>query len=89
MPLKEMAASTSSWVLTRALGATLGIAVFQAVISSGLASRFPALPGYGRDFGIPTDLEGYRALRGLVDGERGPALRAFSESLRVGGQSFN
>jgi hypothetical protein len=84
MPLKEMAASTSAWLLTRSLGGTLGIAVFQAFITTGLESRFPKLDGYGSDFGIPRDLDGYHRLHSLPDGpEKQAALFAFSDSLRV------
>lgn len=84
MPLKEMAASTSAWLLTRSLGGTLGIAVFQAFITTGLESRFPKLDGYGSDFDIPRDLDGYHRLHSLPDGpEKQAALFAFSDSLRV------
>ncbi|KAJ9112554.1 hypothetical protein QFC19_000571 [Naganishia cerealis] len=84
MPLKEMAASTSSWLLTRSLGGTLGIAVFQSVISSGLQSRFPKLEGYGTLFGIPRDLAGYHKIHDLPQGPiRDGAVRAFSHSLRL------
>ena len=84
MPLKEMAASTSAWLLTRSLGGTLGIAIFQAVITTGLESRFPKLEGYGTQFGIPRDLEGYHQLHDLPEGPtRDAALFAFSDSLRV------
>ncbi|KAJ9107602.1 hypothetical protein QFC21_001061 [Naganishia friedmannii] len=84
MPLKEMAASTSSWLLTRSLGGTLGIAVFQSVISSGLQSRFPKLEGYGTMFGIPRDLSGYKQIHDLPLGSiRDGAITAFSHSLRL------
>lgn len=84
MPLKEMAASTSAWLLTRSLGGTLGIAIFQAVISTGLDSRFPKLQGYGTDFTIPHDLAGYHQIHDLPAGpERDAALAAFSDSLRL------
>ncbi|KAI5455350.1 hypothetical protein NCC49_000164 [Naganishia albida] len=84
MPLKEMASSTSSWLLTRSLGGTMGIAVFQAVISSGLESRFPKLEGFGTQFGIPRDLNGYHRLHDLPEGPmRDAALTAFSHSLRL------
>lgn len=84
MPLKEMAASTSAWLLTRSLGGTLGIAIFQAVITTGLESRFPKLEGYGTQFQIPHDLEGYHRIHNLPEGPtREAALFAFSDSLRV------
>lgn len=84
MPLKEMAASTSAWLLTRSLGGTLGIAIFQAVITTGLESRFPKLEGYGTQFQIPHDLEGYHRINNLPEGPtREAALFAFSDSLRV------
>lgn len=84
MPLKEMAASTSAWLLTRSLGGTLGIAIFQAVISTGLESRFPKLQGYGTDFEVPQNLEGYQRIHALPDGpEKSAALAAFSDSTRL------
>lgn len=84
MPLKEMAASTGAWLLTRSLGGTLGIAVFQAVLQAGLQSKFPSLEGYGRDFGIPQNLQEYHQIYNLPAGsERDGALTAFSESLKV------
>lgn len=84
MPLKEMAASTGAWLLTRSLGGTLGIAVFQAVLQAGLQSKFPSLEGYGRDFGIPQNLQEYHQIYNLPAGsERDAALTAFSDSLRV------
>jgi hypothetical protein len=84
MPLKEMAASTSAWLLTRSLGGTLGIAIFQALITTGLDSRFPKLKGYGTDFGIPRDLDAYHRLHALPNGtEKEAALSAFSNSLRL------
>lgn len=84
MPLKEMAASTGAWLLTRSLGGTLGIAVFQAVLQAGLQSKFPSLEGYGRDFGIPQNLQEYHQIYNLPTGsERDAALTAFSESLKV------
>jgi hypothetical protein len=62
----------------------MGIAVFQAVISSGLESRFPKLEGFGTQFGIPRDLNGYHRLHDLPQGPmRDAALTAFSHSLRV------
>ena len=62
----------------------MGIAVFQAVISSGLESRFPQLEGFGTQFGIPRDLKGYHQLHDLPQGPmRDAALTAFSHSLRV------
>jgi hypothetical protein len=84
MPFKEMAASTSAWLLVRSLGGTLGIAVFQAVISTGLESRFPTLQGYGTSFDTPHDLEGYHRIHDLPAGrERDGALDAFSDSMKV------
>jgi hypothetical protein len=71
----------------------MGIAVFQAVISSGLESRFPHLEGFGTQFEIPRDLNGYHRLHDLPRGPmRDAALTAFSHALRVcshqGSRSF-
>jgi len=38
MPLKEMAATTSAWTLTRNLGGSIGLAVFTAVLNTQLRS---------------------------------------------------
>lgn len=62
----------------------MGIAVFQAVISTGLESRFPKLQGYGTSFDTPHDLMGYHRIHGLPAGqERDDALSAFSDSMKV------
>lgn len=82
MPLKEMAAATSAWQLTRALGGSIGLAVFTAILNSDMRSRFEQIPGYGTEFNVPTSAAGYRALADLPEGETKTAvLGAFSDAL--------
>ncbi|ORY34557.1 major facilitator superfamily domain-containing protein [Naematelia encephala] len=84
MPIKDMAASTSAWVLVRSLGATIGLAVLTAVLNSSLRARFEKIEGYGTVFQIPTGSQGYAALKDLPDGPTKTAvLKAFSDSLRL------
>lgn len=84
MPLKEMAATTSAWTLTRNLGGSIGLAVFTAVLNTQLRSRFERIPGYGVDFEVPESGAGYRALQDLPEGAmKQQVLRAFSDSLGV------
>lgn len=96
MPLEDMAAATSAWVLVRSFGATIGeratvlirlisgIAIFTAVLNDGLRARFEAIPGYGTLFEVPTNTEGYHAIHDLPEGEiRSSVLTAFADSFRV------
>ncbi|KZP30714.1 MFS general substrate transporter [Athelia psychrophila] len=46
MPLKDMATSTSAYILVRALGGTIGISVGGAIYASELARKLPQIPGY-------------------------------------------
>jgi hypothetical protein len=88
MPLKEMAAATSAWQLTRALGGSIGLAVFTAILNSDMRSRFEQIPGYGTEFQVPTSAAGYRDLAALPEGQTKTAvLSAFSDSLRVSSTS--
>ncbi|TXT13334.1 hypothetical protein VHUM_00701 [Vanrija humicola] len=83
MPLKEMAAVTSAWTLTRSLGGSIGIAVFTAILNTNLRSKFAAVPGYGTEFEVPTSARGYEALQDLPDGPTKVAvLKAFSDAFR-------
>lgn len=83
MPLKEMAAVTSAWTLTRSLGGSIGIAVFTAILNTNLRSKFAKVPGYGTEFEVPTSARGYIALHELPDGPTKDAvLKAFSDSFR-------
>ncbi|KAI0637000.1 MFS amino acid permease [Trametes polyzona] len=45
MPLKDMATSTSAFILIRTLGGTVGISVGEAIISSELRKRISHIPG--------------------------------------------
>jgi hypothetical protein len=84
MPLKEMAAATSAWSLTRSLGGSIGLAIFTAVLNTELRSRFESIPGYGTEFEVPQSTEGYAELHDLPDGEtKNAVLGAFADSLGV------
>jgi hypothetical protein len=83
MPKKEMASSTSGFILVRSLSGTIGVAVFQSVVSTQLLERYPSLPGYGTDFTIPTNQAEYQILQHLPEAERVPALSALSKSLQA------
>ena len=84
MPLKEMAAATSAWLLTRSLGGSIGLAVFTAVLNTSLRSKFQQIPGYGVDFTVPESAAGYQALQNMPDGTtKTNVLRAFSDSLGI------
>ncbi|KAK1923520.1 major facilitator superfamily domain-containing protein [Papiliotrema laurentii] len=82
MPLKEMAATTSAYTLTRNLGGSLGLAIFTAILNTELRSRFVKLEGYGTVFEVPESAAGYLALQELPDGPMKTAvLSAFADSL--------
>ncbi|ORY34911.1 major facilitator superfamily domain-containing protein [Naematelia encephala] len=84
MPLKDMAAVTSAWTLTRSLGGSIGLAIFTAILNTNLRSKFEKIPGYGTVFSVPESSEGYAALHDLPDGEtKNKVLGAFADSLRV------
>ncbi|KAL1408240.1 hypothetical protein Q8F55_005046 [Vanrija albida] len=83
MPLKDMAAVTSAWTLTRSLGGSIGIAVFTAILNTDMRSKFAKVPGFGTEFEVPTSARGYAALHELPDGPTKDAvLKAFSDSFR-------
>ncbi|KAL7425027.1 hypothetical protein Q5752_000715 [Cryptotrichosporon argae] len=84
MPLKEMAAITSAWTLTRSLGGSIGIAIFTAVLNTNIQSKFEKIPGYGTLFTVPTSSAGYAALHALPDGDTKTAvLAAFADSFKT------
>ncbi|CAD6564136.1 MAG: hypothetical protein TREMPRED_003874 [Tremellales sp. Tagirdzhanova-0007] len=84
MPLKEMAATTSAWTLTRSLGGSVGLAVFTAVLNTGIRSRFSKIEGYGTTFSAPQSASGYAQIHNLPEGPIKTAiLTAFADSLRV------
>ena len=85
MPLKEMAAVTSAWTLTRSLGGSVGLAVYTAVLNAGIRQRFQTIPGFGTEFQLPQGNSGYATLHDLPDGPTKTAvLEAFADSLKVG-----
>lgn len=48
MPMKDMASATAAWVLLRSMGATVGVAITQAIFNSGMRSKLAQIPGYSR-----------------------------------------
>ncbi|WWC95488.1 hypothetical protein V866_002352 [Kwoniella sp. B9012] len=84
MPLKEMAASTASWSLTRNAGGSIGLAVFTAILNTNLRSKFAVIPGYGTTFTVPESASGYKSLHELPEGEtKDMVLKAFADSFRI------
>lgn len=83
MPLKDMAAVTSAWVLTRSLGGSVGISIALSVDSTSLRHRMSKIPGYGTDFVAPTSAEGYQLIHRMPEGETKTAiLKAFADSFK-------
>ncbi|WVQ79303.1 hypothetical protein IAT38_001400 [Cryptococcus sp. DSM 104549] len=84
MPLKEMAATTSAWSLSRSMGGSIGLAVFTAVLNTNIRSRFVKIEGYGTSFTVPESASGYAALQQLPDGEmKTDVMNAFADSFRL------
>lgn len=84
MPLKEVGAVTSAYMLARPMGATIGLAIDQAVLNTGIRSRFEAIPGYGTVFEAPTNEAGYAALHALPEGSmKDRIMAAFADSMKV------
>ncbi|WWC65962.1 uncharacterized protein I303_108584 [Kwoniella dejecticola CBS 10117] len=84
MPLKEMAAATSAWSLTRNMGGSIGLAVYTAILNTNLRSRFVTIEGYGTSFTVPESASGYKALHELPEGPmKDQVLSAFADSFRV------
>ncbi|KAL1410581.1 hypothetical protein Q8F55_004594 [Vanrija albida] len=83
MPFRDMAAATSTWVLARSLGATIGLAVFGAILNAGIRQRFAKIPGYGVAFSAPTSSADYAKLHRLPAETRRAALTAFADSVRM------
>ncbi|WVQ75072.1 hypothetical protein IAR50_004681 [Cryptococcus sp. DSM 104548] len=84
MPLKEMAAATSAWSLTRMMGGSIGLAVFTAILNTEMRSKFQAIAGYGTVFTVPESASGYSALQDLPDGStKDQVMVAFADSFRT------
>ncbi|WWC73552.1 uncharacterized protein I206_107524 [Kwoniella pini CBS 10737] len=84
MPLKEMAAATSAWSLTRNMGGSIGLAVYTAILNTNLRSKFATIEGYGTSFIVPESAAGYKALHELPEGQmKDQVLEAFADSFRV------
>lgn len=61
-----------------------GLAVFTAILNTGIRTRFEGIPGYGTDFVLPQSVEGYAQLHNLPEGPvKDAVLTAFADSLRV------
>ncbi|ODO00769.1 hypothetical protein L198_03096 [Cryptococcus wingfieldii CBS 7118] len=84
MPLKEMAAATSAWSLTRMMGGSIGLAVFTAILNTEMRSKFKKIDGYGTEFTVPESASGYSALQELPDGSmKEQVMAAFADSFRL------
>lgn len=84
MPLRDMAAVTSAWVLTRSLGGSVGVSVLTAVLNTNLRHKFDAVQAkYGDAVGVPTDAAGYMAMKAMPEGpEKNAVLAAFADSFK-------
>ncbi|CED83450.1 Predicted transporter (major facilitator superfamily) [Phaffia rhodozyma] len=83
MPVSDMAATSSSFLLTRTLGATTGISISGAVLSTSLARRLDRIDGYTFT-GTPTTSDDYHALQLVQPASvRQEVLHGFSESLSM------
>lgn len=84
MPMKDMASATAAWVLLRSMGATVGVAITQAVYNSGMRANLARIPGYGVDFEAPAGAQGYAALQALPQGpQRDAVLQRVSDAFKV------
>ncbi|WVQ95971.1 hypothetical protein IAU59_003070 [Kwoniella sp. CBS 9459] len=84
MPLKDMAASTSAWSLTRTMGGSIGLPIFSAILNTGLRSRFSSLEGYGTLFTVPESASDYKKLHELPDGSiKDGVMAAFADSFGI------
>ena len=83
MPVADMAACMSAWVLLRSIGAAVGLAVFTALLNADMRSRFAGIQGFGELFDVPKSTDGYRRLQELPQPLKGMVLRAFANAFRV------
>ncbi|KAF7970050.1 hypothetical protein HWV62_25286 [Athelia sp. TMB] len=81
MPLKDMATSTSAYILVRALGGTIGISIGGAIYASELQHKLPQISGYSPT-GSYTDTSN---LSGLIhiepDSLRQEVLHVYTKSV--------
>lgn len=83
MPLREMAASTSSWMLCRALGSTTSISIVGSILASRQDHLLRGIPGY-EFVGVPSTRSDYEALHRVEPLEvRAEVLGAMAESFTV------
>ena len=83
MPVQDMAASMSAWVLIRSIGSAVGLAVFTALLNADMRKRFEQIPGFGTEFEVPKSVEGYKRLQELSPDLKSTVLKAFANSFRV------
>ncbi|GMK54012.1 hypothetical protein CspeluHIS016_0105980 [Cutaneotrichosporon spelunceum] len=84
MPLKDMAAVTSAWVLTRSIGGSVGVSLYQAVLNSDMRSEFAKVNAkWGEGPPVPTSAAGYHEIHSMPDGPlKTDVLRAFADSFK-------
>jgi hypothetical protein len=83
LPLKELAAGTAAWTLTRSLGGSVGVSIVTAILNTNLRTRFARIPGNGTDCEVPTSAAGYTAIHNMPDGPlKSSILAAFADSFK-------
>jgi hypothetical protein len=83
MPMKEMAAVTAAWTLTRSLGGSVGVSVYTAILNTNLRHRFAQIPGDGTEFSVPTSAAGYQAIHNMPESPlKRQILDAFADSFK-------
>jgi len=82
MPIKQMAVSTSTFMLIRTLGATIGISIGDTIYASELQRRLPLIQGYsppGGSYSVTNNVAGLSHIEPLA--VRNQVLHAYTESL--------
>lgn len=84
MPLKDMAAVTSAWVLTRSIGGSVGVSVYTAILNSDMRAEFAKVQAkWGEAAQVPTSAAGYQAIHDMPAGPlKNDVLRAFADSFK-------
>ncbi|RPD63524.1 MFS amino acid permease [Lentinus tigrinus ALCF2SS1-6] len=84
MPPKDMATTTGAYVLSRALGGTIGIAIGQAIISSELRRRVATISGLTIDTSPSALTQTVREIPHIADSVQRAALtRAYALSISM------
>lgn len=82
MPLRDMATSTSAFVLIRTLGGTIGISIGQAIWSSELRRRLSSIPGYHTDTSPGALAQNVPILKNIQpEAVRQQVLHAYAKSI--------